>query len=105
MNGSFDLIAFWDVIHNIPNMHLKNTVQAGEGPSWPAEPEQPELAGERDSGEGLLWVCQTMLSVLTGLFHLASMEENIPQGCSSTTNLCFTVCFYPLPYQFVFFHL
>lgn len=45
MNGSFDLIAFWDVIHNIPNMHLKNTVQAGEG--W-----------GRGSGSVLNWSCR-----------------------------------------------
>lgn len=59
-------------------MHLKNTVQEGEGPSLPAELEQAELAGEGESGEGLLWVCQTMLSGLNRTVSLGFCGRKHP---------------------------
>ncbi|XP_036728639.1 phosphatidylinositol N-acetylglucosaminyltransferase subunit Y-like [Balaenoptera musculus] len=43
---------------------------------------------------------------LSGLLYSASVEENFPQGCTSTTSLCFYSL--PLPITipvYVFFHL
>ncbi|XP_062947772.1 phosphatidylinositol N-acetylglucosaminyltransferase subunit Y-like [Cynocephalus volans] len=46
------------------------------------------------------------LASLTGLFYLASVEENFPQGCTSTSSLCFYSLLLPITIPvYVFFHL
>ncbi|XP_006886176.1 PREDICTED: phosphatidylinositol N-acetylglucosaminyltransferase subunit Y-like, partial [Elephantulus edwardii] len=43
---------------------------------------------------------------LTGLFYSASVEGNFPQGCTSTTSLCFYSLLLPITIPvYVFFHL
>ncbi|KAM9053387.1 phosphatidylinositol N-acetylglucosaminyltransferase subunit Y-like [Megaptera novaeangliae] len=43
---------------------------------------------------------------LAGLLHSASVEENFPQGCTSTTSLCFYSLLLPIIIPvYVFFHL
>ncbi|XP_062055932.1 phosphatidylinositol N-acetylglucosaminyltransferase subunit Y-like [Lepus europaeus] len=43
---------------------------------------------------------------LTGLFYVASVEENFPQGCTSTTSFCFYSLLLPITIPvYVFFHL
>ncbi|XP_042323068.1 phosphatidylinositol N-acetylglucosaminyltransferase subunit Y [Sceloporus undulatus] len=43
---------------------------------------------------------------LAGLFYSASVDENFPQGCTSTTNLCFYSLLLPVTIPvYVFFHL
>uniref|UniRef100_A0A8I5TN56 PIGY n=1 Tax=Pongo abelii TaxID=9601 RepID=A0A8I5TN56_PONAB len=43
---------------------------------------------------------------LAGLFHSASVEENFPQGCTSTGSLCFYSLLLPITtLVYVFFHL
>ncbi|XP_058922839.1 phosphatidylinositol N-acetylglucosaminyltransferase subunit Y [Kogia breviceps] len=43
---------------------------------------------------------------LAGLLYSASVEENFPQGCISTTSLCFYSLLLPITIPvYVFFHL
>ncbi|XP_004716741.1 phosphatidylinositol N-acetylglucosaminyltransferase subunit Y [Echinops telfairi] len=43
---------------------------------------------------------------LAGLFYPASVEENSPQDCTSTTSLCFYSLLLPLTIPvYMFFHL
>lgn len=43
---------------------------------------------------------------LAGLFYSASVDENFPQGCTSTTSLCFYSLLLPVTVPvYVFFHL
>ncbi|XP_063501463.1 phosphatidylinositol N-acetylglucosaminyltransferase subunit Y-like [Symphalangus syndactylus] len=43
---------------------------------------------------------------LAGLFHSAFVEENFPQGCTSTASLCFYSLLLPITIPvYVFFHL
>ncbi|XP_060003359.1 phosphatidylinositol N-acetylglucosaminyltransferase subunit Y-like [Lagenorhynchus albirostris] len=43
---------------------------------------------------------------LAGLLYSASVEENFPQGCTSTTSLCFYSRLLPITIPvYVFFHL
>ena len=43
---------------------------------------------------------------LAGLFYSASVEEDFPQGCTSTTSLCFYSLLLPITVPvYVFFHL
>ena len=42
---------------------------------------------------------------LAGLLYSASMEENFPQGCTSTSSLCFYSLLLPITIPvYVFFH-
>ncbi|XP_021102525.1 phosphatidylinositol N-acetylglucosaminyltransferase subunit Y-like, partial [Heterocephalus glaber] len=46
------------------------------------------------------------LTSLTGLFYSASVEENFPQGWTSTASLCFYSLLLPITIRvYVFFHL
>ncbi|XP_008266011.2 phosphatidylinositol N-acetylglucosaminyltransferase subunit Y-like [Oryctolagus cuniculus] len=43
---------------------------------------------------------------LPGLFYAASVEENFPQGCASSTSFCFYNLLLPITIPvYVFFHL
>ncbi|NXU66058.1 PIGY acetylglucosaminyltransferase, partial [Horornis vulcanius] len=43
---------------------------------------------------------------LAGLFYSASVDETFPQGCTSTTSLCFYSLLLPVTVPvYVFFHL
>ncbi|XP_006018176.1 phosphatidylinositol N-acetylglucosaminyltransferase subunit Y [Alligator mississippiensis] len=43
---------------------------------------------------------------LVGLFYSATMDENFPQGCTSTSSLCFYSLLLPVTIPvYVFFHL
>eukprot|EP00070_Physeter_catodon_P016494 XP_023975153.1 phosphatidylinositol N-acetylglucosaminyltransferase subunit Y-like [Physeter catodon] len=46
------------------------------------------------------------LVCLAGLLYSTSVEENCPQGCTSTTSLCFYSLLLPITIPgYVFFHL
>lgn len=63
------------------------------------------------AGAGLLPSLPTLtvlvpLLSLAGLFYSASVDENFPQGCTSTTSLCFYSLLLPVTVPvYVFFHL
>ncbi|XP_006001033.1 phosphatidylinositol N-acetylglucosaminyltransferase subunit Y [Latimeria chalumnae] len=43
---------------------------------------------------------------LVGLFYSASVDESFPQGCTSTTSLCFYSLLLPVTIPvYIFFHL
>ncbi|KAK6472602.1 phosphatidylinositol N-acetylglucosaminyltransferase subunit Y-like [Huso huso] len=43
---------------------------------------------------------------LIGLFYSATVDENFPQGCTSTSSLCFYSLLLPITIpMYVFFHL